>query len=93
MQNLRNEFSQMFVETFAENFHFCQKITKCHFSEQGNCLKFLSTSFLESKMNKDINYRLRHKETYLFEKFNCKYRINFRKIVNKNICEFSKLTN
>ena len=86
-------FRRCLLKLSRKIFTFAKKITKCHFSEQGNCLKFLSTSFLESKMNKDINYRLRHKETYLFEKFNCKYRINFRKIVNKNICEFSKLTN
>ena len=75
---LRNEFLQMFGETSRNKLYNLLK-----------WLKFLFSSLKSEGVNiSSVNISSNEGSSYLFEKFNWKFRINFLEIVAKSINEF-----
>ena len=87
-----NEFLQMLVENSPNKLWLLPK--KCLYiislNKKTKWSKFLFTSLLKAKVNM---LKLNKAPSWLFEKFNWKFRINFREFITKSTCEFLKLAN
>ena len=87
-----NEFLQMLVENSPNKLWLLPK--KCLYiislNKKIKWSKFLFTSLLKAKVN---ILKLNKAPSCLFEKFNWKFRINFREFITKSTCEFLKLAN